>query len=150
MDPLWNGTIENRYKKFQFMLESKGFLYLDVGGCRHTFQRNNIVIKVPHREAGVIDNIVEAAVWRKYKNGKTPEGIRLAPCRLLPNNSLMMVYVELDIDYRKLPSWAKSVDCEQVGMYNGCYVAYDYALDVDVPDEIAEKYKEVLTANDYF
>jgi hypothetical protein len=149
MEKLWNKTVRDLYHKFEEHIEDMGFEYIDSGGCREVFWRGNVVIKVPNREAGIIDNIVEAAVWRQYKHKKTPEGILLAPCRLLRNKCLMMVYVEMEENGNKLPKWANKVDCEQVGIYKNRYVAYDYALDVEVPDEIADKYHQVLKANDY-
>ena len=76
----------------------------------------------------------------KYKNNKTPRGLYLAPCRLLHNRCLLMVYVEIDVYDRKMPKWVRFVDNEQVGIYKDRYVAYDYALDVDVPDELVKKY----------
>jgi hypothetical protein len=50
-------------------------------------------------------------------------------------------------EYKTIPDWVKMVDADQVGMYKGRVVAYDFALDLE------ERYKweqESLLKSDYF
>jgi hypothetical protein len=117
------------YESFEKHLLKLKFELIDSGCFREAYLRDEIVIKVPTCTDGIIDNIMEAWAYKKYKNNPTNLGIFLAPCRLLPNNTLMMRTVNID-DEEPLPKWAKEVDTYQVGIYNGRYVAYDYALDL--------------------
>lgn len=139
MKKMWNSTIKSVYERFGEKLIKKGFKRLDCGSYRMVFHRNGIVIKVPHNQDGILDNIVEADAWRTVKNKPTRHGYYLAPCRLLKNKCLMMVYVDVDSE-GELPSWAFMIDASQVGLYKNRYVAYDYALDVDISKELLEKY----------
>ncbi len=126
----------DNYIPFVTSIKKAGFEEIDEGSFRVAFSRNNIVIKVPMNEDGEIDNRVEAAVWRKYKNNPTDRGIYLAPCRLLPNGCLMMG--KCNFDYTTGESderwssghWSSKVEGCQVGKYRGRIVAYDYALNV--------------------
>lgn len=136
---LWNSTIDSIYKKFAQKLKSIGFKPLDCGSYRMVWQRKGIVIKIPLNESGILDNMVESAVWHLYKSKPTPQGYYLAPSRLLKNNCLMMVSVDVDSD-DDLPAWAYTIDACQVGIYKNRFVAYDYALDVEVPDDLAQEY----------
>ena len=119
------------------------------GSFRRAFKRKNSIIKVPLNADGVVDNLMEAKAYRFYKNNPTSLGIQLAPCRLLPNYSLLMPYAaHLNFDeYNTMPEWVEMVEGDQVGMYRGRVVAYDYALDLQ------ERYaweKESLIKSDYF
>jgi hypothetical protein len=136
---LWCISKDIEFQKFQEYLESVGFQCLDSGDSRIAYQRGNVVIKVPRNTSGIVDNDVESCVWHLYKNSPTPEGFYLAPCRLLKNGALMMVAVDTE-DKSDPPAWAENIDGCQVGLYKQRHVAYDYALDVNVPDELAKKY----------
>jgi hypothetical protein len=117
-----------RFEPFRKHLESKEFEYLSRGGFRDTFRRKNIVIKIPRKKDGEIDNMVEAAGWRKYKNNPTDLGFHLAPCRILENGCLMMVYASSGMPHEK---WVESLhDGWQIGGYKGRVVVYDYALEL--------------------
>ena len=123
------GSVGDRFAAFIEHIQARGFQYLSMGGFRRTYQRGKVVIKVPHVNDGLVDNRVEAAVWRKYKSQPTDLGIYLAPCRLLSNGCLMMVTIDhwnWDIDK---PLWSSKIDSGQIGTYKGRAVAYDYALD---------------------
>ncbi len=135
--PRWNGfDVEDLYRPFIEHLESKGFQYLSCGSFRETYVRGNVVIKVPQCTDGMLDNRTEAKAYKTYKNGPTSTGIYLAPCRLLPNGSLMMVLVDKETaddegnfpDY--FPEWIEQIDGCQVGLYKRRVVAFDYALDL--------------------
>ncbi len=118
-----------RYSSFETQLLARNFTYMSRGSFRRVYQRKNIVIKIPLKHDGLIDNRVEAAAWNKYKNNPTSEGLFLAPCRLLANDCLMMVVVSLlPYDYQR-PEWIEKIDSLQVGLHRGRLVAYDYALD---------------------
>jgi hypothetical protein len=129
MDGNVGGNVEHLFQQFTAYLESLGFEYLNQGGFRKVYQRKGVVIKVPHVGDGIMDNRVEAAVWRKYKNAPTDLGVFLCPCRLLPNGCLMMRSIDFWDFKDNKPDWARQVDSQQVGLYRGKAVAYDYALD---------------------
>lgn len=122
------------YDNFTKHLSQIGFKRLDSGDFRSVWVRNKIVIKIPLSMDGAIDNLVEAKAWRKYKKKKAKLGIYLAPCRILPNCTLMMVKVNLSYSYKKNPDWSQMIDQEQVGIYKKRFVCYDYAL--DIPERI--------------
>lgn len=112
-------------------LKAKGFCWVGSGMFRSVYKRKGVVVKVPFNNDGYVDNRTEAAAWRKYHNEPTTLGVYVAPCRLLSNGCLMMVTVDSNkIDWNDLPPWANLIDCNQVGMYKGRMVAYDFALDV--------------------
>jgi hypothetical protein len=127
----------HKYEDFAIQLSNKlGFSEIDSGSFRVAYGRKSVVIKVPMNEDGEIDNRVEAAAWRKYKNNPTDRGLYLAPCRLLPNGCLMMVQVNFDYTPAEADErwsaghWSQKVESHQVGKYHGRIVAYDYALNV--------------------
>ena len=122
--------VRSRYYAFEAHLEKIGFEYLSCGSFRATYIRNQVVIKVPQNHDGVVDNVMEALAWKKYKSKATRLGSDLAPCRLLTNHCLMMVAVEQDIDHDDKPFWSSHIDQKQVGSYKGRVVAYDFALDI--------------------
>jgi hypothetical protein len=126
----WGGDIGTMYREFESYIIALGFKYIDNGAFRNTFQRGKVVIKIPRNSDGINDNRVEAAAWRKYKNKPTDRGILLAPCRLLPNNCLMMATVDTRRDVDEEPPWVNKIEGEQVGEYRGRVVAYDYALNM--------------------
>lgn len=118
------------YYKVEEELEKKGFKNVGCGSFRTTFQRGKIVVKVPRHWDGFDDNIGEAHAYRKYRNNPKPEdGIVFAPCRLLPNGCLMMVYVEY-VDHEELPDWGQKLDGSQAGEYKGRIVAFDSGCDL--------------------
>ena len=127
----------NYYMGFRDDLQTKGFRFLGSGSFRAALIRRGIVIKVPINHDGLLDNIMEARAYRQYKSRPTHTGIQLAPCRLLPNGCLMMVYVEPEWRsgtreeyYGDDADWVCQIDSEQVGMHAGRLVAYDYAIDL--------------------
>jgi len=126
---VWGGFVD--FDDFEDKLKAAGFEYISSGSFRRTYARNKIVIKVPHNGDGIIDNRVEAAAWRKYRKNPTSRGLRLAPCRLLPNGCLLMVKLNLNTR-RSWPKWLKEVWCDgkQAGLYKRRYVMYDYACDI--------------------
>jgi hypothetical protein len=118
------------YREFVDKLIHNNFLSLGEGSYRHTFGRKNVVVKIPRNESGIIDNMIEAISWKKYRFNKTSNGLYLAPCHLLPNGALLMRKVSLISDHSTYPEWAYKIDGEQIGLYKNKPVAYDYALDV--------------------
>ncbi len=129
-DPNWKGEqLKDHYSEFVEWLKGQGFSYVSQGSFRQVFQREDKVIKVPLYSDGLVDNMVEARAYKKYHNGPTSEGLYLAPCRLLRNGCLMMVYVKRFGIFSR-PEWADRIDGSQVGTYLGRVVAYDYALEL--------------------
>lgn len=111
-----------RYKDFIVYLEQVGFEYIGHGTTRFVFKRGNYYVKVAFIDAGDLSNYREAKYWHRDRFRKE---IKVAPCRLLPNGALLMVKVEI-VDYvYELCPWAAYVDCGQVGLYKGQFVAYD-------------------------
>lgn len=129
-DPDEDYRVTSMYAPFEAHLDKLGFEYLSFGSFRSTYIRNRVVIKVPRNQDGIVDNIMEALAWKKYKSKPTDLGIHLAPCRLLPNNCLMMAAVDTEMDYDDKPAWAQLIDCKQVGRYRDKVVAFDFALDI--------------------
>ena len=130
---LTNGQVRDLYRPFSKEIENMGYEYRSNGCFRNVYHRKGYVIKIPKSTDGVVDNIMEARAYSLYKNAPTSRGIYLAPCKLLPNLSLLMVFVRAirDCEY---PSWAEEVEGEQIGFYKNRPVAFDYALD------LAERY----------
>jgi len=110
-------------------LLSKGFARLGQGSFRVTFGRGKVVVKVPYNQNGFEDNLTEAFNWRKYRDKPNLNGYLFAPCRLLPDATLMMVHVDTKVFHEELPHWTRYIDGQQVGRYKGKLVAYDYACD---------------------
>jgi len=135
----WNSTIEKIYNRYGETLISKGFIRLDCGAYRMVYQRKGIVIKVPINEDGIFDNMIEDAAWHIHKSKPTRDGYYLAPCRILRNKCLMMVTVDVESN-GELPDWASDIDGCQVGIYKNEFVAYDYAINVEVPRYLVQKY----------
>jgi hypothetical protein len=121
--------VSESYESFVEDLKKAGFKYLSEGSFRTAYQRGEVVIKVPVTSDGILDNMVEAKAWKTYGKQPTSMGVHLAPCRLLPNGCLMMVFVR-KWNLLNKPGWAHLVDGQQVGTYKGRAVAYDYALDL--------------------
>lgn len=141
--------VRNHYYHFLKHLVRHKFHYLGEGCFRAAYERGNdiqtelpgcvarydqgvksrVVIKVPLNRDGIIDNIMEFKAWKKYGHGPTDLGIYLAPCRLLNNNALMMVWVDTK-DEIQPPEWAMQLDNYQCGLYKGRVVAFDYALNI--------------------
>lgn len=118
-----------KYDKFISNLEKMNFEYLGQGSFRMVYKRGKIVIKIPLSVAGLLDNMAEHRAYHTYFSKRTKQGFKLAPCRLLPNGTLMMVAMRFTWD-AKLPRWATMIDGHQVGQYKGKTVAYDYALNL--------------------
>lgn len=118
-----------QYAEFEAYLESKGFSLIGSGLFRRTFVRKKIVVKIPRRMDGLLDNQSEALTWHKYRERQTSSGIYVAPCRLLSNGCLMMVKV--DSSQRFAEEWTRLLDGRQAGKYKDRIVAYDFGLDVD-------------------
>lgn len=138
---------DDQYIDFIHTIKNNGFTYWSSGSFRYVYHRGNVVIKVPRNIDGLYDNISEHYMWHKYRNNPTTLGQHLAPCRLLPNGSLMMV--ETTMDYRKdIPQWCKEyIDSTQVGLYKGKFVAFDYGI--DVPDRVCLE-KKLKFKNSFF
>lgn len=137
------GVVPDSLKNFALHLEKCGFHYIDSGDFRHVWTRDKMVVKIPKNGDGIIDNLIEARAWRKYRHHQTSLGIYLAPCRLLSNGCLVMRKVSFDfwptgrLDESGVsswkeprPEWAFKIDSVQVGLYRGRFVAYDYALSI--------------------
>jgi hypothetical protein len=119
------------YKEYAEKLEQRSFKWEGSGAFRHTYVRGNVVIKVPKNDHGVSDNRTEAYAYRKFKANETERGLYLAPCRLLSNDCLMMVRVQIDDEtFKYAPQWVSYIEGSQAGVYKGRWVAYDYAYDV--------------------
>ena len=141
-DESWKGdNLDADYKDFKKYLRDLGFSYLGEGSFRVAFHQEDKVIKVPITSDGLIDNMVEARAWKKYRNRPTPGGLYLTPCRLLRNGCLMMMKVKRDELYDR-PEWAFKIDGYQVGIYKGRYVAYDYALEIPERFEWEKEWKK--------
>lgn len=121
-DPLHFGRVTEK-------LLNQGFEKIGQGSFRVTYARGKVVIKIPYNQAGFEDNLTEAYNWRKYKSTPNTRGFVFAPCRLLPDGSLMMVKVEGIRDWNTIPFWAYKIDGTQCGYHKGKLVAYDYACD---------------------
>lgn len=117
------------YKKYEKLLLSKGWEYIDEGSARLGYRRGMTVIKIPKNRQGHVGNIVEAYAYRKYRNQPNDNGFVFAPCRLLPNVCLMMPFIQ-QASRQDLPEWSKWIDGDQCGYYNGRIVVYDSEVDV--------------------
>lgn len=125
------------YKGFDTYLDKCGFKAIGEGDFRRVYARGSAVIKVPINRDGLIDNVIEAKAWAKYKNNCTDLGIQLAPCRLLKNLALMMVRVTWTSSIHQ-ENWVDILDCCQAGVYHSKAIgkqrvrvaAYDYALNI--------------------
>ena len=104
--------------------------YLGSGNSRHVYRIGKYVIKIPINDKGESDNIYEHHYWRKLRKNNLKYSKCFAPCRLLPNNWLMMKYIKpTNESWNNLPSWALNIDCCQVGYDNNKnLMAYDYAF----------------------
>ena len=102
-------------------------VFVGSGRNRYVFDTcTGWVVKVPVNCEGFHDNAYEASVYRRYRTGANPDGIRYARCRLLPNGWLVMERVER-MPISEMPPWAGFVDCSQVGRArDGRVVAYDF------------------------
>lgn len=126
---MYGESLGDRFDDFTSYIQQLGFEHVGGGTFREVYLRKKMVIKVPYSTDGIIDNRVEAAAWRRYRDRPTSRELRLAPCRLLPNLCLMMVAVDVSYNPNE-PEWTSRVDNEQVGVYKGEVVAYDYAGDM--------------------
>ena len=119
------------YDGFEKYLESKGFKYIGSGCFRNAFQRGKVVVKIPRSYCGFEDNIGEAYAYNEYRKRPVARGTYYAPCRLLSNGCLMMVYVEQGKwKIGNKPDWVKRIDSYQCGLFNGRVVAYDSGCDI--------------------
>jgi hypothetical protein len=143
------GKVIHHYHQFISDLNSKGFEHIGNGSFREGFARKKIVIKVPRNWDGIIDNITEAFAYSKYRERPTSRNIYLAPCRLLPNLSLMMVKVNFYSD--ETPFWTKNLIDGQYGLYKKKFVSYDYAFEVVERFDIEKmlKVKSVAWHNEF-
>lgn len=117
------------FKEYQSSLLKRNFEKLGNGASRYGYKRGNIVIKVPYNHGGFVDNIMEAYVYRQHRNSPDQYGRFFAPCRLLSNACLMMVFIERK-SWGDLPDWAQGMDGGQAGEYKGRLVSYDSAFDI--------------------
>lgn len=126
------------FDSFIDSLELRGWQWIGRGSFRKVYAKDSWVIKVPLGMDGRMDNLVEARAWKKYRSNPTSLGFKVAPCRLLSNDCLLMVKMEsINRDTYVSPriNNRATVDNDQVGMYKGQLVAYDYAL--DIPERIS-------------
>lgn len=128
------GSLYKEYQPFVNFIISCGFEKVDTGSFRTGYRRRNTFIKVPKSGDGVIDNVVEAIAWRKYRNNPTDRYIYLAPCRLLNNYCLMMPAVQINCAER--PPWFSNLLDRQFGLYRNKYITYDYAFEITERPEI--------------
>jgi hypothetical protein len=120
------------YDDFQEYLIDNGFQYLGSGAFRSTFQRGKIVVKIPRSQCGVEDNVGEAYAYNRYRKEADERGTYYAPCRLLSNGCLMMVYVEkVDWDTAIRPQWIDLIDDYQCGYFHDRIVCYDSGCDIE-------------------
>ena len=118
------------YTGFRDYLLAKGFSFIGEGGFRNAYQRGKIVVKIPKSRCGFEDNIGEAYAYHKHRKEPCERGYYYAPCRLLSNGCLVMVYVEQTKWIQEtIPKWARYIDGRQCGYYNGRVVAYDSGCD---------------------
>ena len=126
----WKGEpILDNYDGFIAHLKASGFTYVSEGTFRSVYERKGVVIKVPKTTDGFNDNLAEHKAYHLYFNGPTRDGIRMAPCRILPNGALMMMRLKWGKPY-SVPRWADRLDGRQVGPYKGRVVAYDFGPDL--------------------
>jgi hypothetical protein len=128
------------FSKFTRKLEKSDFEYLDEGSFRRVYHRKGVVIKLPINELGERHNIFEAFAYWKFRKTPTKRGALFAPCRLLNNGCLMMVYVNPYRGTADLPEWANLIDGRQVSRYRGRWVAYDFAIDIGRATELESSY----------
>lgn len=129
-DPYWKGEpIYEFYKEFVAHIKKAGFTYVNSGSFRSVFERGDVVIKVPNTTDGFNDNQAEHKAYHTYFNGPTRDGIRMAPCRILPNGALMMKRLKWGKPYA-VPRWANQLDGKQVGPYKERVVSYDFGPDL--------------------
>jgi hypothetical protein len=130
-------NLSKKHINFVQKLSSKNFSYLGEGSTRIAYSRNNIVIKIPLNEVGLVDNLIEACAYRVYRNKPFSNGIIPAPNKYLKNGCLMMVKVDKPGMWNRnncVPDWVYHVDSVQAGIYKNRIVAYDYSL--DIPERI--------------
>lgn len=145
---------EQSLAKYKDYLAKNGFERIGYGATRVSFKRKNIVIKVPKSKCGFMDNEIEALAYKRYRNNESPDGMFLAPCRLIPNGCLMMKLVDDSNPLLRaalnsyasmkelLPKWVFGKDGYQIGMYKDRLVQYDYGHDARKERlEIHAKYK---------
>jgi hypothetical protein len=128
----YGGNVGDKYLSFRDYLDKCGFSRVGSGSFRATYIRGNVVVKVPRNVDGEIDNRTEARAWKKYRDQASPEGIYMAPCRLMVNGCLMMRTVDTTAaDDDDVPTWGDMVDGYQIGRYKGGFVAYDFAVEIE-------------------
>ena len=124
------------YDDYIFHLEGRGFEHIGSGAFRHVYRRRfdkgragNVVIKVPANRHGFEDNVTEAWAYHTYRKQADSNAYVYAPCRLLPNACLMMVYVAHPNYIYSLPDWCRYIDGYQCGWFKGRAVAFDSGAD---------------------
>jgi hypothetical protein len=128
------------FQNIQYVLLGQGYNLLGAGASRKAFHKTSAgsVIKVPYNSVGLDDNVIEAYCYKKYRSDPDPElGIIFAPCRLISNGCLLMVFVDR-APRESLPDWANEIDGSQAGYFKDKIVAYDssYDMRMDVPEEL--------------
>lgn len=119
------------YDGFEKYLIAKGFQYIDSGCFRNVFQRGKVVVKIPQSYCGFEDNVGEAYAYNRYRKEADVRGNYYAPCRLLSNGCLMMVYVEhASWHPEDRPEWVDNIDGFQCGYFKGRIVSYDSGCDI--------------------
>ena len=120
---------EAYFKKCRDILLNRKFNKIGCGASRYGFQRGNVVIKVPYNAGGYTDNIMEAYMYNQWRKEPDMKGRFYAPCRLLPDACLMMMFIKRGA-YHELPDWLVSMDGGQGGKYHDRIVAYDSAYNI--------------------
>ncbi len=128
-EPLYDFELGYKNLKFRKDLQKKNWEYYCAGSSRAVFEniKKPWVLKVPWKEAGLFDNILEFSIWKeryKYPN------LNPAKCRLLPSGYLIMEKVKLLNDnYNEKINYNYNLrDGFQVGLSkDGKLKAYDYA-----------------------
>jgi hypothetical protein len=130
------------YENIRADLPKQGFKQIGWGSSRYGFQRGNIVVKVPHNQGGYYDNIMEAYAYHLYRKKPDSQGRVFAPCRLLPNGCLMMVFVDRKLR-TEMPEWTHIIDGAQCGVFKDRIVVYDSAYNLYYDDDELIKKKSV-------
>jgi hypothetical protein len=119
--------------RFEAGLVNKGWKYIGAGKNRRVWQRKNVVLKIAYVESGIIANQNEYKLYHQFL--ANPQEIKLAPCRLVADNVLMMRSVKIiddDCYSHLIPRWSLELnDGPQVGFdKSGTVLAYDYAEEI--------------------
>jgi hypothetical protein len=102
---------------------------VETGRNRTTFIFRTYVVKLPRNHGGLGDNDWEGSI--SNAEDSDPNDVQYARTRLVYVGEIPIIFMErVTHAYgERLPEWAMSVDCGQVGYTrSGRLVAYDYGL----------------------